>query len=114
MKILVTIPVEVEVPEKAVGLLGKFGESLNYTLADWNDGRYSFDSEMLQRGLRNAVESALHRTVDMHFQEIYGNEMIDLGNGSATNRGGVESSEVLWTCRVRVHIEEVESALDKK
>lgn len=62
-------------------------------LRDWRDGRYSFDAEMIQRGLKNVVEQAIFQTCQKRADEKYGNEMVQVSPTCRTSRAHMEAEK---------------------
>lgn len=73
----------------------ELGVALSRILRDWNDGRYPFDVEMIQRGLHQCLKQAAYQVVQKAMQEKHGNEMIESADGrSQTAKWYLESQKV--------------------
>lgn len=65
---------------------------LEYQINNWSDGRYSFSSEMFRNGLESNIKKAIQDCIDVYYQKLYKNQMVDRGN-SSTAKWYIESNK---------------------
>jgi hypothetical protein len=75
------------------GLDPKVAKMLGYRLTDWNDGRRSFETEMIQHGLIELLHAAVKDTIEQAMIELYEQQVVDHGNGRRTSRWHLESEK---------------------
>jgi len=72
----------------------ELGVALGRILRDWDEGRYPFDVEMIQRGLHQCLKQAAYQVVQKAMQEKHGNELIESADGrSRTAKWYLESQK---------------------
>lgn len=77
-------------------------ESLRRMLTQdtYNDGRHAFDVELADHALGMSAVKALQDVVSGAMSNLYGNEIIEHGDGSASGRAYLEGEKVLETIKV--------------
>jgi hypothetical protein len=100
VRIYVTIPIEVRIDGKAAAVLTTpephdLVASLTERLTRWDDGRYSFQTEMIAAGLQEAVQGAVSDVVHHDTQIVFGNQMVPKGEFSSVSRSVIEASDIL-------------------
>lgn len=71
----------------------ELAKEIERELRNWDEGRYPFMVEMLQRGLDEVIKMAIYRLCDRRAFEQTGNEMIETGPGSFTSKAHIEGQE---------------------
>jgi hypothetical protein len=106
VRIYVTIPIEVRIDGKAAAVLTTpephdLVASLTERLTRWDDGRYSFQTEMIAAGLHEAVQGAVSDVVHHDTQIVFGNQMVPVFEPrmgvpvSSISRSVKEASDIL-------------------
>src|SRR5580698_3869796 len=70
--------------------------AISAILSDWNDGRFPFDVEMINRGARNVVDGAVSEVVTQAMFREHGSVMLDSPEGGgSTAKAVLEASKLL-------------------
>lgn len=90
--VTVTLPVWIaDIPE---GVTIEQVEKL-LTESRWDEGRYPFDEELIQHGLRRVIHNAFREVLNSQLSEQYGNESVPDKDGKGeTARWYLESQEI--------------------
>jgi hypothetical protein len=89
---------------------------LDHRLTSYEDGRRSFDVEMVNYGLIAIIRTAFRDCIDAAMMKLYEHQIVDHGNGRRTARWYIESEKKFaaakkpWLCwEPTVEIEECET-----
>jgi hypothetical protein len=98
MEVLVTVPVRIRAEQVILELCrsgGSLAQLTTVAIADWNDGRYPFATEMVLSGISRSVEEGIRKVVEGWYQNILGNQMITNENGSQTSASSMEAEKLM-------------------
>lgn len=70
-----------------------FAEQVEGVLKDWQEGRYLFAVEMLQRALQDILKIAIKRSLRDKYFNTYGNECVQMQPGWQTARWVIEATK---------------------
>jgi hypothetical protein len=77
---------------------------LSDRLNGWSDGRRAFDVEMVTYGLIDLLRQSVRDTIELEMRGLYGNQIINHGNGSRSSRAHLETdkkfaeAKLPWLC----------------
>jgi hypothetical protein len=92
--------------------------ALNRIFQDWNDGRYPFAVEMVERGLMDCVRDGVYQCCQKRADVKFGNEMVQTSPNGTTSRAYMEANDEyerihreipFWHNKPTVKIERVQS-----
>lgn len=85
--------------------------AISAILSSWSDGRYPFNIEMIQRGVRGVVEGAVAEIANREMRRVHGDLMVDSSDGrSSTAKAVLEANKLLGDLRVRL-VDELEDVV---